>query len=149
MTAPVLATVHVRRSPEVAFYVFTTRIGDWWPLATHGCFGDQAAGLSFSDGRLVELSVDGDTEVWGEVLEWDPPRRFACTWHPGATDGAHAVVEVDFRPDEDGTRVELAHRGWEAFGTDADRRRSAYEAPDGWAKVLELFAVAVHIETER
>lgn len=59
MTAPVLATVHVRRSAEVAFHVFSTRIGDWWPPATHGCFGDKAAGRSLADGRLVERSVDG------------------------------------------------------------------------------------------
>jgi uncharacterized protein YndB with AHSA1/START domain len=142
VTAPVLASVHVRRSPEVAFRVFTDRIGDWWPLPTHGCFGADAAGLRFDDGRLVERSAGGDVEVWGEVLAWEPPRRFAVTWHPGRSGGPHSVVEVSFRADEDGTRVELVHSGWEAFGAQAAERRAAYEGPDAWALVLELFRTA-------
>lgn len=142
MTAPVLATVHVRRSQEDAFRVFTDRIGAWWPLLTHGCFGDKAAGLHFAGGRLVESSVDGETAVWGEVLAWEPPRRFAVTWHPGRAGQPHSVVEVEFRTDEDGTRVELTHSGWEAYGPDAARIRAAYDGPDAWTMVLGLFARA-------
>jgi len=139
---PVLAAVHVRRSPEDAFRAFTERIGEWWPLPTHGCFADRAAGVEFAGGLLVERSVDGGTAVWGEVLEWDPPRRFSCTWHPGRTDGRRTVVTVDFRPDEDGTRVELAHHGWEVFADDAAVRRDSYSSPDGWPAVLSCFVAA-------
>jgi uncharacterized protein YndB with AHSA1/START domain len=139
MTAPVLAAVHVRRSPEVAFRVFTDRIGAWWPLPTHGCFQEKAAGLQIADGRLVEESMTGELTVWGEVLVWEPPRRFVVTWHPGRDDGPHSVVEVEFRPDEDGTRVELTHSGWEAFGPEAARARASYAGPDAWNLVLSLF----------
>jgi uncharacterized protein YndB with AHSA1/START domain len=142
MTAPVLASVHVRRPADVAFRVFTERIGDWWPLPTHGCFGEQAAGLRIADGRLVERSVDGAVEIWGEVLAWEPPRRFAVTWHPGRPGGPHSVVEVEFRPDRDGTRVELTHSGWEAYGERAAELRAAYEGPDAWTKVLGLYRTA-------
>lgn len=140
MTPPVLAAVHVRRSPVDAFRVFTDRIGAWWPLPTHGCFGEKAAGLRFADGRLVEESVDGDVAVWGEVLVWDPPRRFAVTWHPGRPDRPHTQVTVDFRPDEDGTRVELTHAGWEAYGANADQVRTVYTGPDAWTGVLARYA---------
>jgi uncharacterized protein YndB with AHSA1/START domain len=139
---PVLAAVHVRRPPEVAFRTFTERIGDWWPLATHGCYHERAAGLSIVDGLLVERSVDGETAVWGEVIVWDPPRRFACTWHPGRSDAAHTLIDVEFRADEDGTRVELAHSGWEIYGGESDKRRAAYDAPDGWTPVLARYARA-------
>jgi uncharacterized protein YndB with AHSA1/START domain len=142
MTVPVLASVHVRRSPVDAFRVFTDRIGDWWPLPTHGCFGDKAAGLRFDGGKLVERSADGDVEVWGEVLAWEPPRRFAVTWHPGRSGGPQSVVSVEFRADEDGTRVELTHSGWEAFGDRAAQARAAYEGPDAWGLVLGLFRTA-------
>jgi uncharacterized protein YndB with AHSA1/START domain len=142
MTVPVLASVHVRRSPVDAFRVFTDRIADWWPLPTHGCFGDKAAGLGFDDGRLVERSADGDLEIWGEVLTWEPPRRFAVTWHPGRPDAPHSVVEVEFRADADGTRVELTHSGWEAYGDRAAEARAAYDGPDAWALVLGLFRQA-------
>jgi Activator of Hsp90 ATPase homolog 1-like protein/DinB superfamily len=143
---PVLAAVHVKRPPEVAFRTFTERIGDWWPLATHGCFGDKAAGLSFVAGQLVERSVDGDTIVWGEVVRWEPPARFAVTWHPGRADGVHTLVEVEFRPDEDGTRVELAHAGWEIYGDEADTFRSRFTGPDAWDGVLGRYAGAVRTE---
>ena len=46
------------------------------------------------------------------------------------------LVEVRFRPDSDGTRVELIHTGWEVFGADADERRAGYADADGWATVL-------------
>jgi hypothetical protein len=140
---PVLAAVHVKRPPEVAFRTFTERIGDWWPLATHGCFGEDAAGLSIVDGQLVERSVDGETEVWGEVVRWEPPVRFAVTWHPGRSDGVHTLVEVEFRADEDGTRVELAHTGWEIYGDEAEQRRAVYLGPDAWDGVLGRYARAV------
>jgi hypothetical protein len=142
VTAPVLAAVHVRRPADVAFQVFTDRIGDWWPLPTHGCFGEKAADLRIADGQLVERSVDGDVEVWGDVLAWDPPRRFAVTWHPGRSGDPHSVVEVEFRPDQDGTRVELTHSGWAAYGSRAAEVRAAYEGPDAWTKVLGLFRIA-------
>jgi uncharacterized protein YndB with AHSA1/START domain len=139
---PVLAAVHVRQSPEDAFRIFTHRIGEWWPLPTHGCFADRTAGVEFADGLLVERSLDGETAVWGEVLAWDPPRRFSCTWHPGYTDGRRTVVEVDFRPDSDGTRVELAHHGWEVFAADAEARRDGYSKAGGWPLVLSRFQAA-------
>jgi len=140
VTAPVLASVHVRRPPEVAFRVFTDRIGDWWPLSTHSCFEEKAAGVRLAADRLVERSLDGEEEVWGEVLAWDPPRHFAVTWHPGRPGGPRSVVEVDFRPDQDGTRVEVTHSGWEAFGPEAERRRQSYDRPDGWSAVLDRYA---------
>jgi uncharacterized protein YndB with AHSA1/START domain len=140
---PVLAAVHVRRPPEVAFRAFTERMGDWWPLATHGLYGDQAAGLSFVDGQLVERSRDGETTVWGEVVRWEPPLRFACTWHPGRSDGVHTLIEVEFRADEDGTRVELTHSGWEIYGDEAEQRRAVFDAPDAWNLVLGRYARAI------
>jgi hypothetical protein len=112
-------------------------------LATHGLYGDQAAGLSFVDGQLVERSTDGETTVWGEVVRWEPPVRFACTWHPGRSDGVHTLIEVEFRADEDGTRVELAHSGWEIYGDEAEQRRAVFEAPDAWNLVLGRYARAV------
>jgi hypothetical protein len=139
---PVLAAVHVRRAPEVAFRAFTERIGDWWPLASHGVYGERAAGLSIVDSQLVERSVDGETVVWGDVVRWEPPLRFACTWHPGRSTDTQTLIEVEFRPDEDGTRVELVHSGWEIYGDEAGRQRKVYEAPDAWNLVLGRYAQA-------
>ena len=138
--APVLRATHVHRSPQDAFALFTERIGAWWPLRSHGMFGAGSGGLEFRDGRLVERSVTGDESVWGEVVVWEPPTRLVITWHPGNGDGPASEVEVTFVGDDDGTRVELVHRGWESFG-DADRiaRRDGYVGPSTWGAVLDHY----------
>ena len=140
--APVLRAAHVRQAPAEAFRLFTDRIGAWWPLPTHGLFGARAGGVSFEDGALVERSVTGGRTVWAEVLAWEPPDRLVLAWHPGRSDGPRSEVEVRFHPDEHGTRVELVHRGWEAFGEDgaAASARGSYEGPTAWGFVLDHFA---------
>jgi uncharacterized protein YndB with AHSA1/START domain len=137
---PILRSTHVHRNAEETFVLFTDRIGAWWPLRTHGLFGVNSGGLEFRDGRLVERSLTGEETVWGEVLSWEPPHAFAMTWHPGRTDGPASVVEVVFNEDEEGTRVELVHRGWEAFGDDAGlTTRDGYVGPGTWGAVLDHF----------
>jgi len=139
-TVPVLRAAHVRRSPADAFRLFTDQIGAWWPLPTHGLFGDRAGGLSFVDGRLVERSVGGDETVWAEVVAWEPPTRLVMTWHPGRDDGPASTVEVHFVGDDDGTRVEVTHHGWEAFGERAAAARGSYVGPNAWGFVLDHYA---------
>jgi len=145
---PVLRAALVSCDVEEAFSAFTDRIGAWWPLPTHGVFGERAGGVAFDEGRLVERSVDGDEAVWGEVLVWEPPRRLVVTWHPGRGADDASEVEVRFIPDGDGTRVELEHRGWERFGEDAVRRRRGYVGPGAWGAVLEHFADVAEPSTD-
>ncbi|HEY2938122.1 MAG TPA: hypothetical protein VGJ25_16080, partial [Gaiellaceae bacterium] len=95
-TAPLLRMVTVAVPVERAFEVFTRRVGDWWPLRTHGCFEEETAGVSFESGRLVERSKTGEEAVWGEVLAWEPPGRIAFTWHPGYAEG-DPMTEVEVR----------------------------------------------------
>jgi uncharacterized protein YndB with AHSA1/START domain len=118
--APVVRAVHVRKPAEEAFRIFTERIGDWWPLQRHGLYAEATAGVRFADGRVVERSTAGEDGVWAEVTDWDPPRRLALSWHPGTDPAVATVVEVDFEPDEDGTRVVLTHSGWEVLGERAE-----------------------------
>lgn len=147
--APVLRAAHVRRPPADAFRLFTEHIGAWWPLPSHGLFGDRAGTLSFRDGRLVEQAVTGEETVWGEVLVWEPPHRLAITWHPGRTDGPASTVEVRFTGDADGTRVELTHHGWEAFGERAGAARQGYVGPSAWGHVLDHYADVADRDDER
>ncbi len=138
--APVLRAAHVRRTPTETFRLFTEHIGSWWPLATHGLFGGKAGGLAFEDGRLVERSLTGETTVWAEVEVWEPPTRLVLAWHPGRTEGPASRVEVCFTGDVDGTRVELSHHGWEAFGERALGARGDYSGSGTWGSVLDQFA---------
>jgi hypothetical protein len=65
-------------------------------------------------GRILEHMSNGRTLPWGEVLEWDPPRRFVLAWHPNASDRPPTEVEVRIIADETDL-VELEHRGWSAW----------------------------------
>jgi hypothetical protein len=136
--APVVRAVHVRRPPAEAFRVFTERLGDWWPLRRHGLYAESSAGVAFVDGRVVERSASGEEGVWAEVTAWDPPRHLGLSWHPGTDPALATVVEVDFEPDDDGTRVVLTHSGWEALGERAELGRASYAG--GWRSVVAGFA---------
>jgi uncharacterized protein YndB with AHSA1/START domain len=139
-TAPVVRAAWVGRTQADAFRIFTDEIGAWWPLPTHGLFGDRAGGVHFRAGALVEQATDGREVVWGEVLAWEAPERLVVTWHPGRDASDASEVEVSFEPEGNGTRVIIEHRGWEAFGEDAAQRRLSYAGPNAWGYVLDHFA---------
>lgn len=139
---PLRRQVVVPAGPQVAFDVFTGRIGAWWPLhrlSVHGA-GSSAA---FRDGMLVETGPDGDESVWGEVLDWEPPRRLRITWHPGYEAARASEVEVSFAPVGDAlTLVTVEHRGWERF---PDPRAARDEYGHGWPGVLDRYASDVPV----
>lgn len=138
---PLLKVVTVKASPEQAFRRFTDEMASWWPLQSHSV-GEGAAETvlmeGFVGGRIVERIRGGREAVWGTVTAWEPPRRVAFTWHPGAEPATAQDVEVRFTPEGDLTRVELEHRGFERLGRLARRARRGY--PLGWAYVLGLYA---------
>lgn len=146
--APVIRACSLRVPPDHAFRVFTEEIGAWWPLPTHGTFGEAAGSVAFVDGRLVEQSADGREAEWGRVLAWEPPSRLVFTWHPGTTADDASEVEVRFEPDPHGTRVVLEHRCWESFGERALERRRHYVGPGAWGHVLDHLADAVELRDD-
>src|SRR5690606_25033550 len=75
-SGPVVNTGTVQLPIEQAFELFTRRMGEWWPLATHSIAGERVAELRFEErigGRLLEIADDGSECSWAEVLAWDPP----------------------------------------------------------------------------
>ncbi len=142
MTAPVVRSASVDRNIDDTFRIFTTEIGAWWPLPTHGIFGDASGGVAFDDDRLVERSVTGEENVWAEVTAWDPPNQLCLDWHPGRNSDEATTVEVTFEAIEGGTRVIIEHRGWERLGPDAIERRRQYMRPNAWGGVIDHFADA-------
>jgi hypothetical protein len=96
-------------------------------------------------GAVYETWLDGNVVVWGEVIVWDPPGRFAMTWT-----GTPKNTEVEFSFVALGpalTRVSVEHRGWEAHSDDelaqdcalpGGYRSGAYSV--GWRRILAAFA---------
>ena len=129
---------------ETAFRVFTEEVASWWPLATKSIGQEETETLVIEPrvgGRVYEQVRSGEEHDWGEILAWDPPRRFVFTWHPGRGAETGQEVEVTFAASGDGTRVELEHRGWERLVSRAEDIPEHFES--GWVEVLDHFARAV------
>ena len=135
---PIVKERTVSLDPKRAFELFTSRIGEWWPLATHSIGGKADAAVRFDPvvgGRVVETLPDGTEYAWADVLAWDPPERFVLSWHPQPSPLAASTLEVVFRPVPEGTALRLEHRGWEEFGqSEGDEMREGYTS--GWEIVL-------------
>ena len=142
---PVRRSVTVAVAPERAFAVFAGEIGRWWPLARHSVGGERSLDVTIEPrqgGAIVERIEGGESARWGTVLAWEPPHRLAFSWHPGKPgDGPVTDVEVLFAPDgAGGTRVDLAHRGWERLAAPLESRTSYL---NGWPAVMAAFAAHV------
>ena len=96
-------------------------------------------------GRWYERGVDGVECLWGQVLLWEPERRVVLVWQLNAqwTFDPSIRTEVDVRftaIDDRTTRVDLEHRGLEAYGADATAMRDTFDSPNGWNGMLEHYA---------
>jgi hypothetical protein len=121
----------------MVFELFTTRIDEWWPHATHSVAGDDARSVHMGSAvgeRVYEVTKDGEEHEWGRIIGWEPAARLALTWHPGLATEQATHVEVTFRQTADGTEVTLVHDGWEARGDSAISMRESYDG--GWDFVL-------------
>ena len=147
---PVRQSVMVRVSQQRAFDVFANKIGDWWPVRQFSAGRDRVCAVTIDAVRslVYETWDDGSTIPWGELLVWDPPRRFVITWNstPVVTE-----VELGFAQlSSTLTRVSVEHRGWEAL-SDAQLAEDcampggyqggAYST--GWRTILGQFAATV------
>lgn len=137
---PVVKIVDVACSTRRAFELFTGAIGEWWPLATHSVYGDDARSVRMGEGvgtEIIETSASGERTPWGTITTWEPGRELGFTWYPGRGLDEATEVTVRFAASERGTRVELVHRGFERR-QDPEGARASYET--GWVPVLARFA---------
>jgi uncharacterized protein YndB with AHSA1/START domain len=133
-------SVTVDCAVEEAFRVFTADANSWWPVASHSLYGDIVKEVVFEQregGEVYELTESGETGHWATVLAWEPPNRLVLAWEVSPS-VIGTEVEVRFLPEDDGTRVELEHRGWEHVAQDAPAKRDDYDS--GWAYVLGQYA---------
>jgi len=136
-------SIHVKRSVEDSFRLFTRDIGKWWPLKEGFSFGGERADQIHLEarqgGRFFERFTDGEEYEVGKVTACSPPSRVVITWKAPEWDGP-TEVEVRFSAEGDGTRVDLEHRGWERAGAAAEKQSTGYG--QGWDTVLARYAAA-------
>lgn len=149
MSMLVKREVFVRATRERCFEVFTTKMGTWWPLASHHIGKVDAKDIGMEPregGRLYEIGVDGSECQWGTVKLWDPPSRFVFYWQLSTEwqfdRAVNTEVHVTFMEEGDGTRVVLEHKNLEAYGEKAEEMKKTFESDGGWKSLLDLFAKA-------
>ena len=138
---PLVKSIVVPWTPEVAFKRWTTDIGAWWPGRTHSVGQKKVKNVVFGAGvgeRLYEEWHDGTQKEWGRVTRWEPPRLVRYTWYPDRTPEFAQDIEVRFDAEGSGTRLTLTHTGWERLGAEARRARRGY--PIGWSYVMAIYA---------
>lgn len=141
MIEPVRKSIEVRCEPETAFRIFTSSLGEWWPVERHSVSAmNGAKPISVMlephvGGQIYEITPDGRRENWARITQFEPGRRIALDWHVMAPENQATQVEVLFLPAAGGTRVELVHSGWEILGEEGARKRDSYDG--GWVGVFE------------
>ena len=109
---PVRKSITVNTTPERAFNVF--RQGSWWPkehsILASGSPQREIVIEPKVGGRWYEIGEDNSECVWGQIIVWDPPRRMVLGWQINGNfeidRSATTEVEVNFIPEEGGTRVD-------------------------------------------
>ena len=147
---PVRKKITVNAPIETAFAVFTTGMGTWWNPEHHIGDGELQDVVMEPQpgGRWYEITTVGGTCEWGRVLDWDPPQRVLLAWQLNAEweYDADFRTELEIRFESEGpatTRVELEHRGLEAYGERAAEVRGSIDSDDGWNGLLDGYRQAV------
>jgi uncharacterized protein YndB with AHSA1/START domain len=138
---PIRLSFVVACSPNHAFDTWTGRASAWWPTE-HTVSGAPGAQIVFeprAGGRIYERTPHGQEIEWGEIVEWDPPRRLRYRWHIATQPRNATDVEIVFRelPDAS-TSVEIEHGGWDRIGEMGQAWRDTNHA--GWDGVLTPYA---------
>jgi uncharacterized protein YndB with AHSA1/START domain len=149
MDSEISSTVEVPLSPERAFKLFTDGLGGWWPREfSWSQDALEEIGMETRKGGLLyEIGPHGFRVDWGRVVEWEPPARLVFSWQISPTrvpepDPAKASeVEVRFEPDDDGSRVVLAHRAFDRHG-EGGAGYAEMMGAEGWPYALERFTAA-------
>ena len=140
-------SVTVNAPVERAWDVFTRQMQTWWPLETHSIRAGreerppEELHLELRPGGRFYEKTGDEEHRWGSVLACEPPHRIVFEWQVNPSKPV-TEVEVTFTAVDDGTRVDLVHRGWEAMAEAAEEARSGYASDDGWNRVLGRFADA-------
>jgi uncharacterized protein YndB with AHSA1/START domain len=148
---PIRRTVTVRIEQASAFDLFTNRMGTWWPVDSYSRAVNEfepgeveVAELAFQGrmgGAILERLTDGRVLPWGEVAAWDPPQRVLLSWRPHSLPEPPTELEVTFAATDEGTRVDIEHRGWERLSEGF--RSGLYEIYErGWVTTLQRFVAA-------
>jgi hypothetical protein len=122
--APIMVAIEVDASPDQAFSVFTTRMGDWWdPDYSPDPHTFTGIDLEPRVGGSVAMLHGGEGRyVWGTVTEWEPGRRYAQTFTLAHDSDYPSEISAEFEATATGCAIRFAHGGWTAGNVGARQR---------------------------
>jgi uncharacterized protein YndB with AHSA1/START domain len=140
--------VSVNAPREVAWRVFTEKMGGWWPLEQYKIGKAKAVDAIIEPrvgGRWYERGDDGSSCDWGSVLAWEPPARLVLSYDISADwqydPMLKTEIEVRFIAEgKDKTRVEFEHRKLDRYGARRDEMHQIFDSTGDWGRLLEMFA---------
>lgn len=145
MLDPLIKTIEVPCNQQIAFDIFVSEMGAWWPLEKFSISAmEELDAMTLNvqagpGGKITEIAPDGTERIWGTIKSYQPADSFSMDFHiptPGEEVISRSQVEVQFtKLDKDTTRVTLTQSNWQAFGDRAERLREGYS--DGWDDILE------------
>jgi hypothetical protein len=142
MLDPIVRTIEVPCSQELAFSVFARGMGDWWPLDKRSMSmkdGKRPETLSVdarAGGLIVEVGQDGSEYHWGTFTAFDPYVLLRMDFHMGMPADNASIVEVAFTPLAGNlTKVVLTQSNWEGFGEYAEMLRGHYGS--SWVLIFD------------
>jgi uncharacterized protein YndB with AHSA1/START domain len=129
---PIIKEIFIDASPEETFPYLTE-------TAKYVLWMGLAAEIEARPGGIFEVDPNGRDVIRGEFIEVSPPHRVVFTWgwkEPGhSVPAGSTTVEVELRPQGNGTLLRLIHRGLRGD------RRDKHEA--GWQHYLTRLNVVV------
>lgn len=151
--AVVMCSREMEASPEFVFNVFTSRLGDWWPLAYtfSGVSCAEAALEPRVGSEWYERTLNGERISWGKVKAVEPGRRLLLEFAVGAdrkpvgSDKSSSVEIVFDSLPRGGTCVRVEHRDFERQGEAGEMQRQGMASEQGWPLLLAELARGVRI----
>jgi uncharacterized protein YndB with AHSA1/START domain len=141
-------TMSVQAPVDVAWRVFTQKMGQWWPLTAYKIGKVPAVDAIIEPrvgGRWYERGEDGSTCQWGSVLTWEPPSLLVLSYDISADwqydPELQTELEIRFIAEgKNATRVELEHRRLDRYGARRDQMRKIFDTEGDWGRLLQGFA---------
>ena len=138
---PIVKELEVPCDAKTAFEFYTTQMSVWWPTEKHSLSQSKNTQVFFESqvgGKIYEKSANGEVQVWGSVLKWNPYEGIVQSWHVGGAPDKASELELKFTEvNPKLTKIRLEHRNWEHFGEAAEETRGHYSG--GWNGVLAKY----------
>jgi uncharacterized protein YndB with AHSA1/START domain len=108
--------ITIAAPPERVWKAWVEEMNAWWTKPYYNDH-DLVSGL-YMEPRLGGAYIEkwgknGEGFLIGNITQWLPPRRLAYTWTQSDWQGVMTLIQIEFVPEANGTRMTYLHQGFE------------------------------------